>query len=405
MKACGVIVEYNPFHNGHVYHIQESQKAADADCMIAVMSGNFLQRGEPAIIDKFHRTKAALSAGIDIVLELPYAYAVQSSDLFTKGSVQTLNEIGVSSICFGSESGDVSHFKKGFERFVDNENTFRKTLKEALGQGLSFPEASRMAYQEIGLAASEMDLSRPNNILGFGYVKTILENNLPIEPLTIKRTNSNYHDQNYTGTVASATSIRKELLADKSITPDLAKTMPAGTTQQLDEYKQSSGIWHDWELYFPILQYRVKTMTTGEIAMISGVDEGLEHRIKRTANEAISFVDWMGQIKTKRYTWTRLQRIFVHLLTNTKKNDLIFARKNPTVPFVRLLGMTAKGQSFLNVQKKRMEVPLISNLNRTSSSLLYLEEKADNAYYSVLATGKQKAFHDQELNPPIITQM
>lgn len=404
MKACGLIVEYNPFHNGHAYHIQESRKTSEADCMIGVMSGNFLQRGEPAIIDKFHRTKAALSAGIDIVLELPYAYAVQSSDLFAKGSVHTLNEIGVSNICFGSESGDVTHFTKGYQLFSDKEKLFKKTLKEELGQGTSFPEASRMAYQKIGLADSEMDLTRPNNILGFSYVKTILRDTLSIDPLTIKRSKSNYHDQNFSGSIASATSIRKELLADGAISPELAKTMPVETINQLQKYRLHSDVWHEWERYFPILKYRVQTMSASEIANIHGVDEGLENRIKKTADKAVSFVDWVKRIKTKRYTWTRLQRMLVHILTNTKKSDLTFAKNNPTVPYVRLLGMTGKGQSFLNVQKKKMNVPLISKLNRKNSSILYMEEKATDAYYSVLDIDKQKMFHDQELEPPIIVK-
>ncbi|WP_174613145.1 nucleotidyltransferase [Virgibacillus ihumii] len=402
MNACGLIVEYNPFHNGHAYHIQESKKTSGADCMIAVMSGNFLQRGEPAIIDKYHRTKAALSAGIDIVLELPYAYAVQSSDLFAKGSVHTLNEAGVSSICFGSESGDVSHFTNGYRLFYDKETIFKKTLKEQLAQGTSFPEASRIAYQEIGLAASEMDLTRPNNILGFSYVKAILNSNLPIDPLTIKRTKSNYHDQSFSGSIASATSIRKELLAEETIKPDLADTMPVETVSQLKNYKQYSGVWHAWKLYFPILKYRVKTMSAKEIAAIHGVDEGLENRIKKTADEAISFTDWVQRIKTKRYTWTRLQRMFVHLLTNTKKNELNAAKNNPSVSFVRLLGMTETGKSYLNLQKKKMNVPLISNLNKNTSSLLYMEERATDAYYSIMDIDKQKAFHDQELDPPVI---
>lgn len=402
MNACGLIVEYNPFHNGHVYHIQEAKKVSGADCMIAVMSGSFLQRGEPAIIDKFHRTKAALSSGIDIVVELPYSYAVQSSDLFAKGSVHTLNEIGVSSICFGSESGDISNFTKSYKLFREKENIYKNVLKSNLDQGISFPEASKAAYQKIGLTTAEMDLSKPNNILGFSYVKTILENDFAIEPLTIERTKSDYHDQTITGSIASATSIRSELFTDQTLSPEIAKTLPAESISQLTKYKNEATTWHTWENYFNLVHYRVMTMSLNELAAIHGVDEGLEYRIKKTAHIVTSFKEWMESIKTKRYTWTRLQRIFVHILTNTTKDDVAYAKTSSTVPYVRLLGMTKRGQSYLNNKKKRMDVPLVANFNRNMDQMLSLEEKAANAYYSILPPEKRKYFRRQELQPPIL---
>src|SRR5690625_3192239 len=195
MRACGLIVEYNPLHNGHVYHIQSAKKVSKADCMIAVMSGPFLQRGEPAIIDKFHRAKAALASGVDIILELPYPYAVQSSQNFAKGAVQTLHEIGVSSICFGSESGMITDFTTSYHLFKKKESLYTETLQENLKLGMSFPQASMLSLEKIGLTTHQMDLSQPNNILGFSYVRTILENNLPIEPFTIKREKNDFHEQ------------------------------------------------------------------------------------------------------------------------------------------------------------------------------------------------------------------
>ena len=184
MKACGVVVEYNPFHNGHLYHLQKSKELTNADCMIAVMSRNFLQRGEPAIIDKFHRTKAALAAGADIVIELPYAYAVQSSELFAKGAILSLHELGVSSICFGSELGEIEPFLTLINRLEENKHIFDETIKKLLKQGLSYPKANSEALEKIGI--HEIDMMKPNNILGFSYVKTIFANQLPIKPFTIQ---------------------------------------------------------------------------------------------------------------------------------------------------------------------------------------------------------------------------
>lgn len=402
MQACGLIVEYNPFHNGHAFHIEASRKASGADCLIAVMSGSFLQRGEPAIIDKFHRTKAALSAGADIVLELPYVYAVQSSDLFARGSVQTLHEIGVSNICFGSESGDISRFTNSYDVLQQKQSVYQTTLQEKLHLGLSFPEASRYAYQKIGLAASEMDLTKPNNILGFSYVKAILDDKLPIDPLTITRIKNAYHDQAITGSIASATSIRKELIGKEDISETAASALPEVTILQLRAYKQQAAVWHSWENYFQLIHYRVMTMTEDELAAIHGVDEGLENRIKKTARDTTSFYEWIKKIKTKRYTWTRLQRVFAHILTNTTKDDVQQFVSDETVPYVRLLGMTKTGQSYLNARKKDMDVPLISTLAGTESRLLSIEEKASHAYYSIIPPKKRQAFYHQELQPPIM---
>ncbi|ALX47372.1 nucleotidyltransferase [Lentibacillus amyloliquefaciens] len=402
MQACGLIVEYNPFHNGHAYHIQASREATGADCIIAVMSGSFLQRGEPAIIDKFHRTKAALSAGADLVLELPYLYAVQSSDLFAEGSVKTLNEAGVSSICFGSESGDISYFTQGYNTFKNNQASYQSALHEQLDKGESFPEASRLAYRHIGLTTDKMDLAKPNNILGFGYVKSILDNDLPIDPLTITRIKSGYHDQAITDSIASATSIREELLATNKVTEQVKRALPEETITQLLHYKQKANCWHSWESYFSLLHYRVMTMSDSELAAIHGVDEGLEYRIKKSALKAGSFHEWMHAIKTKRYTWTRLQRIFAHILTNTTKEEVNLIKGNASVPYIRLLGMTKTGQHYLNSRKKQMDVPLITTLARANVPMALKEEKASNAYYSILPADKRTEFRRQELQPPIM---
>ncbi|GAB3799891.1 nucleotidyltransferase [Virgibacillus kimchii] len=402
MKACGLIVEYNPFHNGHLYHLQQSRMTTDADCIIAVMSGSFLQRGEPAIIDKFHRTRAALHAGVDIMLELPYPYAVQSSDFFAKGAVLTLNEIGADSICFGSESGNIEYFKTAYHQFEGKKHLFQEVLKSELQKGTAFPEASRIAYGQIGLTTDEMDLSKPNNILGFSYVKTILDRRLSMDAYTIKRTNNNYHDQSVTSSIASATSIRKAIFDTGGITEKLKKTMPYETQLQMQNYKTASGVWHTWETYFPFLHYRVMTMSLEELANIHDVEEGLEYRIKKSAKMVTSFQSWMNGLKTKRYTRTRLQRIFVHILTNTTKEEMELLKKDTTVPYIRLLGMTKKGQSYLNRFKKEFDVPLVTNITKNADPMLLMEERASNAYYSVLPPGKKFKLRRQEFQPPVI---
>lgn len=401
MKACGLIVEYNPFHNGHFYHIQEAKKASKADCMIAVMSGSFLQRGEPAIVDKYTRAKTALESGADIVVELPYLFAVQNSDIFSYGAVATLNEIGASSVCFGSESGDIKSFIESYHILKKNTSIYQAKLTEYLDQGFSFPEASKHAYQHIGLTTADMDLSKPNNILGFSYVKAIYDHQFQLEPLTIKRVNNDFHDQTIQSSIASATSIRKKLLATNQLTADIKETLPTATINQLQQYEDIADEWHHWELYFPFLHYKVMVMSAKELATILGVDEGIEYRIKQTAKEATSLYNWIQSIKTKRYTWTRIQRMFVHLLTNTRKNEMQLMKADNPIPYIRLLGFTKQGQTYLQKKKKEISVNMVSNFKRNQHPLLNIEEKAAHAYYSVLPPEVSKRLFKQELQPPI----
>src|SRR5690625_1477371 len=401
LKACGLVVEYNPLHNGHVYHIQSAQKVSQADCIIAVMSGPFLQRGEPAIIDKFYRAKAALVSGVDIVLELPYPYAVQSSQNFAKGAVRTLDEIGVYSICFGIESGKNADFTTAYQLFKKKEPLYTEAIQHHLKLGISFPEASMLSLEKVGLTATEMDLSQPNNMLGFSYVRTILDHHLPIEPLTIKREQSHYHDQLITNSIASATSIRKQLIATGHLSEQVKATLPTESITQLTQYQNVAPLWHKWEDYFPFIHYRVMTMSNEELAHIQGVDEGLEYRIKEMAKNATSFHQWMNKIKTKRYTWTRLQRIFVHILTNTKKTDLVTFEKDDSVPYIRLLGFTNTGRTYLNQYKKKLNVPLFTQFSKKDYDLLKIDERASHAYYSIIPPAHRKTLQQQEIGPPI----
>lgn len=400
MNACGLIVEYNPFHYGHLYHIQKAKKTSNADCIIAIMSGPFLQRGEPAIIDKFHRTKAALASGVDLILELPYTYAVQNSDLFAKGAIQTLHEIGVSHICFGSESGMIDDFLTNYHHLKDHETFYTESLKKHLNLGFSFPKASMLAREDIGLQ-QEVDLSKPNNILGASYVQEILDHNLPIKPLTIQRKNNDYHQKEITHSIASATSIRKQLFLNNDISEDVIHTMPSSMKKQLELYKQTTSLWHQWEQYFSLLHYRVMTMSLQELASIHSVNEGLEHRIKKTAKNATSFKQWLTAIKTKRYTWTRLQRIFVHILTNTKKEDIASINHMKSVPYIRLLGMSDTGQKYLHQQKDNISIPIITQFSRNQHPMLSIEERASHAYYSILSHTQKKKLWKQEIQPPI----
>lgn len=399
MKACGLIVEYNPFHNGHQYHVNEAKKATNADCMIAVMSGSFLQRGEPAIIDKFHRTKAALALGVDLVVELPYAYAVQSSHYFAKGALLTLNALQTETVCFGSESGNIDLFYDGVNKLHTHKDVYNQTVQAFLQKGFSYPMASSKAYEKIGMA--HLDLFQPNNILGFSYVRTIIDNNLPIKATTIPRKNSHYHDEQIEDPIASATSIRNEL-ALAELSQKVISTLPADSLTQIKHYKEKATFWHDWELYYPLLHYRLTSMTREELALIHGVDEGIEGRLLQAVHRANNFADLIERVKTKRYTQVRLQRMFAHILTNTTKQQIKQFFSSRELPYVRLLGMTKQGRKYLNHIKKSQTVPLVANLNHDHKSL-YLDERALAVYYSIIPAEQRRNLRKQEFQLPIIT--
>lgn len=402
MKATGLIVEYNPFHYGHQYHFLQSKESSQADCVVAIMSGNFLQRGEPAIIDKWHRAESALKSGVDIVLELPYVFAVQNSDLFAKGAVLTLDALGVDSICFGSEDGTIAPFLKAHSQLQQHDEAYNHFLQTHLKKGLSFPEASRHAYHEIGLGEDVIDLGQPNNILGFSYTKAILDHELDITPLTIKRKQSGYHDETINHKIASATSIRKEILSHRHITDEAKGSLPQMTIQALENYRQKTGNWHEWEHYFPLLQYRISTMSEEELRTIQGIEEGLEYRFKQTINHASTFQEWMNLIKTKRYTWTRLQRTITHILTNTKSKDIEDINALNQAPYVRLLGMTQTGQDYISRRKKDMECPLVSQLHKGDHSYLSIEERAVDSYLSMFKPDIKRERRKREFMPPIL---
>ncbi|MGM8214365.1 nucleotidyltransferase [Bacillaceae bacterium W0354] len=402
MKTCGLIVEYNPFHNGHFYHFQQSKEKTKADVVVAVMSGTFLQRGEPAIIDKFHRTKAALDSGIDIVLELPFAFSCQYADLFAKGAIMTLAKLGVENVCFGSEQGDITPFLNSYMHFKQYEDDFQINRQKYLKEGLSFPMASTKAYEAINVKQSGLDLSLPNNILGFSYIKAINDLKVNIQPHTIKRMKSNYHDEEIEQDIASATSIRKQMMEANQLTEEAKHALPWSTAHQLETYKTSFGVWHDWELYFPILQHIVQISSKNELKKIQGVEEGLENRIKHSANKVTSFNEWMNALKTKRYTWTRLQRTFVHILTNTKKEEVEQVKTLTEAPYVRILGMSSKGRKYVQQQKKHIDIPLITNIQQSKHPILEMEERATDAYYSVIAPSLKKDLRHQEMSGPIL---
>lgn len=379
MNATGLIVEYNPFHNGHALHAYQSKVETNADVVVAVMSGNFLQRGEPALVSKWSRTNMALAGGVDIILELPYVYATQQAEIFARGAISILAAIGVKSICFGSESGNINEFDTLYFFIKQHKDTYNLFIKEALKKGESYPRALASAFKKLENSDKILDLSLPNNILGYHYVKAIYEQKLPIKPFTIKREAAQYHDKKIpTQSIASATSIRESIIKQKYDLNSIRHVVPRATFNELKSHQNTYDSFQEWERLFPYLKYKVLTALPSQLTNIYEAEEGLENRISKLISDTSSFQELMEKLKTKRYTWTRLQRFCLHTLTSTTKQDMSFT--NEACPYIRILGMNSKGRSFINERKKDLPIPLVSTISKFKHPMIDIEVRANSCY-------------------------
>lgn len=399
LKATGVVVEYNPFHNGHFYHLQETKKATGADCIIAVMSGNFLQRGEPALLSKWKRTKMALLGGADLVIELPYSFATSHAPRFAFGSIFLLQSLGAESFCFGSESGDAELFNKTHDSVNAQKETYQELVRSFISKGVSYPSAASRAYESLDIPLA-LDLSKPNNILGFEYVRASRELGSHIRPVTIKRKNADYHDVMLgKGNIASATAIRETIF--KGDVKQAAPYMPHYTLEMLAEEQVEKGTLMDWERFFPLLRYQLLSTSPHEINRYYEVEEGLEYRMIEAMKKSDSFETFMKHLKTKRYTWTRLQRACLHVLNKVQKDEMLAILDSPP-SYIRVLGMTGKGRDYLSTVKKSLDLPLVTTVSKHDFAGLRMEARTSLVYAQGAARDLLQAEKEEFNTPPIM---
>ncbi|VEF48514.1 Protein of uncharacterised function (DUF795) [Bacillus freudenreichii] len=401
MRSVGIIAEYNPFHNGHLYHLKQSKEISGSDVAIVAMSGNFLQRGEPAIVPKWTRTKMALLSGADLVVEIPYAFAVQKAEIFALGSVYLLDALKCSSICFGSELGNIHPFLHTVDLLKDQEETYNSRIRFYIKQGVSYPKALALAYSDLEKNKDTVDLSRPNNILGYHYIAAAKKLKSNVEFFTVKRNTAEHDDQTiHDDKIASATSIRK-LIKQEGNLHRIRPYIPEATYSEMEAYYRTYKHFHDWEDYWPYLQYRLLTMNYDELNQMYDIEEGLPYRLQRAAESSGSFQSFMEKVKTKRYTWTRLQRICVHTLTNTTRTDMKSAGETPE--YIRLLGMSAKGREYLNKVKKDLPLPLVSTVSAFPEAMFTLDRRAALVYSQVMKEpARSDLFSMEYAQPPIM---
>lgn len=349
MEIIGIIAEYNPLHNGHIYHINKIKEIFPSSLIVLVLNGYFLERGTISIQTKEEKTRLALKYGVDIVIELPFFFGSNSADTFATASVELLHHMGVTKLIFGSESNDIELLKKIASIQLDH--MFNKRLQEELRKGTNYPTALNKA---IGIP-----LNDPNDLLGVSYIKAIIKNNYDIKPLTIKRTN-NYHDTSLDNEIVSASNIRQKLIDGL----DISKYIPEGHVVNINE-----------KLFFTLL--KAKIITEHDLGQYLTVDEGLENRLKKLINNCFCFNDLIQAIKTKRYTYNRLMRMFIHILIGLKKEDMNKISHNE---YIRLLGFNDMGAKYIRKIKNTMEIPLISKFSTFESVICEYELKAASIY-------------------------
>ena len=378
MKVTAIISEYNPFHKGHLYHIETSKKETKADFVIAIMSGNFVQRGTPAIFDKYTRAEAALRSGVDLVLELPAMYATASAEYFALGGVALANTLGiVDYLSFGSEYGQADKFMEAASLLLHEPEEMKQPLKEALKEGLSYPAARAYAVKTSHPELAEL-LETPNNILGIEYCKALLKLQSSIVPHTIKRQGQDYHSDSTEAGFASATGIRKLLEEQKESSRQLLQAqLPPASYDLLDNYWGTSPLTED-DLSM-LLRYKLITENRAHLTEYFGVNRDLSNRIYKHLNEFESFSSFAELLKTKNITRTAINRALLHILLDIRAEDVQDVTKRGCVDYIRVLGFKKEAAGLLKEFSDLPEIPLITNLS-AAPVLCEIDIRADQIY-------------------------
>ena len=348
MASVGIICEYNPFHNGHLYHLNKIKELYKDDTIVLILSGNFTERGDFSIIDKWKKTEIAKKAGIDLIVELPFPFATSSADYFSYGAVTLLEKLKVEKLVFGSEDNNIEDLTEIAKCQVNNDD-FDKLVKIYSKFGYNYPTALSNAVKDL----TGKNVNAPNDLLGVSYIKTILENNYRIKPICIKRTND-YHDKEIKE-ISSGSAIREALKEKRNI----EKAIPSYVNNYLKEL-------HFKDDYFKFLKYKI--ITEKDLSIYQDVTEGIDLKLKKVINESYTYEELIEKLKSKRYTYNKLSRMLLHILVGFTKE---MAKSMKEIEYIRILGFNKKGQEYLNSIKKEVEIPIISKFVRDFKMLKF----------------------------------
>lgn len=357
MNIIGIVVEYNPFHNGHLYQIEEIKKRYKDSLIVVCTSTSFTQRGYTSLLNKWEKTKIALNNNVDIVLELPYIYSTQSSDIFGSYAVKLLNELKIDTLVFGSETDNLDLLIKCAKTQLNNKE-FDIIVKEQMNLGINYPTALNNALKKL----IGYEITEPNNLLGISYLKEIYTNNYNIKPDIIKRTN-NFHDIKSNDKIISASNIREKIIQNK----DIKENVPKEVYEILKNKKQTNK-------YFEYLKYKILTETNLEKYV--DVDEGLNTRIKSAIKNSNTLEELIQNIKTKRYTYNKISRMLNHILCSFTKEE----NNIKELEYIRILGFSNKGKEYLNKIKKDINIPILNKYDTTKYKTLEIEKRVTDIY-------------------------
>lgn len=378
MASVGIIAEYNPLHNGHIYQIQEIKKRYPNDTIIIAMSGNFTQRGEPAIINKWSRAQLAIEAGADLVVEIPYHFATQSADYFSYAGITLLEQLKVEKLIFGSESNNLDSITEIAKAELKDDN-FDKLVKIYSKFGYNYPTALSLALKDL----TGKIIDTPNDILGITYIKTILKYKYKIKPESIKRIN-NYNNKELTGKLSSATAIRENIdNLDK-----IKETVPDATLKQL-----TKETLHKKEDYFKFLKYKI--ITEQHLEQYHLVEKDLAVKLKKEILCVSSYEQLIQKVKSKHQTYSKISRALLQILCNYKKED---AQKNQQLAYIRLLAFNTKGKEYLNRYKKEITLPIISKISKNKNKMLELELNTTKIYTLPYNNSEQEYTKEYQCN-------
>lgn len=361
-KVVGIVAEYNPFHNGHLYQINKIKEKYEDATIVVVCSSSFTQRGDTSILNKFDKAKVALNNGVNLVVELPYVYSTQSSDIFASAAIKILNYLKVDIICFGTERDSIDEIKKCADTQLNNPE-YDKIVKEQLDLGINYPTALNKALKKlIGI-----EITEPNDLLALSYIKEIIKNKYNIEIFSIKRTND-FHDINSNEMIVSASNIRNKLINNI----DIKDKVPSDVYEILKNIKFNNK-------YFEFLKYKINSES--DLEKYLDVDEGLSSRIRNSIGKSNSLEELIQNIKTKRYTYNKISRMLNHILCSFTKDE---RNQVKTIEYIRILGFDEVGQKHLNSIKDDIDIKILNKFD-TSYKALEIEKRVSSIYSMIMS--------------------
>ena len=402
MKVTGIIAEYDPFHNGHSYHIKKARQMTGADAIVVVMSGHFTQRGMPAFFRRDARVRMAVDGGADLVIELPYIYACNSSHEFARGAAGILNGIGcVDALVFGAETDDMDTLGRAARAAAGTDDRSSAYIKEEMKNGVSYPEALTRSVEKIYGAQTAAVLREPNNLLGIEYMKALRELGSGIKPFIVGRRSAAHgeslemlHERKQEQRIASGTAVRKAVYAGGARAAEML--VPDTSFSIISGYERSSGFsfteYHDKikKNMFELLKYKIITSDESELAEVYGVAEGLENRLKSCISGAEDIDGLIDSVKSKRYTRARISRTLMHLLINLRTTDFETLRETYCA---RVLGFSPTGGKLLRLMSESSAIPVFSNLSRLdkrspeAARVLKYDMRASDVYALLYGSG------------------